>query len=158
MRYTIGVTMIDKKTKEKDCGFFARYGLLALGIIVTDTHDVNNRDYNLLIFDNIEDAEKYSQILSRAYRRDDVWLNPKIKSKKIRRFYPLKVDSLNFPFELEEIKTYPFKRNRFDEETKEIQGYYKLEKIKKVKETYLSNKKQFIKEINENKEFLKLPQ
>lgn len=53
------------------------------------------------IFDSDKDAELFAQILARSYRRDDVWLNDKLKSRSIRKFYPLKIDSSNFPFKVE---------------------------------------------------------
>lgn len=107
MRYTIGTTIIDKRTKTEYSGYYAS-GSLGLSCVLTK-EDIPSileknhlRNYSLYIFDRIEDAEYFCRALSRSYRRDDVWDNNTIKSKKIRRFYPLKVDTPKFIFELDE--------------------------------------------------------
>lgn len=114
MRYTIGATMIDKKTNEINDGYYA-VSKLGTAILLNEFNIEKYKDsFGLYIFDNIEDAVKYSRCLSRCYRRDDVWGNKQIKSKKIRRFYPLKVDSSRFNVDLD-FDNPTTHKNKYDE-------------------------------------------
>lgn len=111
MRYTIGVTIIDKKTKEEYSGYYACGEFGFMYVMTKDNipsllEKKSLQNYSLYIFDNVKDAEYFCRSLSRSYRRDDVWANQSLKSRKIRRFYPLKVDSSNFIFELDENYTH----------------------------------------------------
>lgn len=108
MRYTIGVSMEDKYTGVIEEGFYG-IGFLGLTSIIGEDSvkgslKENRTLYSIYVLDNIEDAEFLCRKLSRSYRRDDVWKNSGRKSRKIRRFYPLKVDSSKFPFLLDEKK------------------------------------------------------
>lgn len=99
-QYVIGYTSIDKLTKEKNEGIYIN-GSWGLALILNEEALKNKTKkdiskFSITIFDNIETCEKYCRALSRLYRTDDVaFKNPKEKSKKIRRFYPLKLNSPN---------------------------------------------------------------
>ena len=107
MRYTIGITMIDKETKDTVEGYYS-IGGCGFSAILDESNlkrlkkDNKLNEYWIYVFDNVEDVEYFCRYLSRAYRRDDVWGNDKLKSKKIRRFYPLKIDSSKFNLILDE--------------------------------------------------------
>lgn len=97
--------------------------------------------YDILVFNTIEEAQLYCQILARSYRRDDVWHSPSLKSKKIRRFYPVKIDSSNFPYKIKERiitkerrrdKNY-ITRNRFNEKQDTSLGQYSYYTICRLK-------------------------
>lgn len=99
-QYVVGYTSIDKFTNEKNEGIYVE-GSWSLAIILTEESLKNKTkkdisELSIVIFDNIKTCENYCRALSRLYRTDDVaFKNPKEKSKKIRRFYPLKLNSSN---------------------------------------------------------------
>ena len=95
MRYAIGVEIEDKKSKDKYSGLYVVGDFGFPGVFVSG--ESRNADgYTIDIYDDIEAAKKKVSILARAFRRDDVAFS-KGKSRKIRRFYPVKVDSPKFP-------------------------------------------------------------
>ena len=135
MRYTIGCTIIKKVSNEKKIGFFSLSGILGLGTLLNMKNiDDAPSNYKLLVFDDIKSVQTYCQILSRSYRRDDVWANSSIKSKQIIKFYPLKIDSLKFPFELNIVGEKPFYEDRFKNRHNEVQGRYFIADITKLKD------------------------
>lgn len=108
MEYTIGCTIIEKKDNSKTqgllaCGNFGFQFLLTKKEVqdCIDKRILKDKGYLIYTFDNVEDAVYYSRVLTKAYRRDDCSNNFRIKSKKIRMFYPLKIDSSKFEYELE---------------------------------------------------------
>ena len=127
MRYTIGCSIEDKATKDRYEGFV---GIDSLGLEYVLTEDVikrdiesedNKKELTILVYDNLELAEKAISSHAKSYRRDDVWLSPWKKSKKIRKFYLIKIDSSNFNYEIEENKNFKKKKD------------YKLCKIVNIK-------------------------
>lgn len=100
MRYTIGYSDYNKETeKSTDNGLFANtsYGLP----FILTLDNVKPEDFNktsIYVSDDIDEIKKAITILAVSYRRDDVWLSPHKKSKRIRRFYPVKIDSSKFPY------------------------------------------------------------
>jgi len=105
MRYTIGVEMIPKEGNAKATyikGIFASTGWFYEVLTPEGFKRVIERKRKAFIpiFDDAETAQTFAQGLSRAYRRDDCGpgKNLTIKSKIVRKFYPIKVDSLNFPY------------------------------------------------------------
>ena len=59
----------------------------------------------MLVFNDLDNAQKEVSQYAQSYRSDDVWLHKWKKSKKIRNFYLKKVDSPHFPFKIgEQIK------------------------------------------------------
>lgn len=77
------------------------------------------KKYDIPYFKTAEDAESFSQYLSRIYRQDDSIFN-KRKSFLIRRFYPVKFNSMNFPLKIDVVQKSVNKEfcfNRFAEKT-----------------------------------------
>lgn len=111
MRYTIGCSITDKKTNETYEGYYS-IGGCGFDCVLTPSSLEKIKEKNKLneywvyVFDNPEDVEYYCRYLARCYRRDDVWANKTVKSKKIRRFYPLKIDSSKFNLVLDEDFSY----------------------------------------------------
>lgn len=108
MRYTIGYSDYKKETGESfDGGIYAStsYGLPY--ILTTDNFEPQDKNsVTIYVSDDLEEIKKAISILSVSYRRDDVWLKPHLKSKKIRRFYPLKIDSSKFAFTIDNKPAY----------------------------------------------------
>lgn len=142
MRYTIGVTIKEKFSSDSYTGFCAtnRSGRTFCLCNWGENEEKATKDYygeyyRIPVFNDIKTAQIYAECLCRQYRRDDVWLLPKEKSKKIRHFYPVKVDSLNFPYSISlSIKhcNLEFKKNRFNERT-DLQGTYSFYYINGLK-------------------------
>ncbi len=136
MRYVIGVTFTKKSDGSKYDGYYAK-GEYGFSFVLTNySYKENQENIIIPVFNNINDAITYSQMLSRAFRQDDSWIK-KGRSQMIRRFYPVKLDSSKFPYTVKLIdnqpKTHHLYRNRFNEESSEkisYQNYY-VEKLKK---------------------------
>lgn len=123
MRYTIGTEIIDKRTNESFYGIYA-FGTLGLSFVMTEKYAFQ-KEAEIMIFDNKEVAENYVRMLARAYRRDDVAFSPRLKSKKIRKFYLVKVDSANFPYKIKPPhREGSITRNCFNEEGTKVIGHY----------------------------------
>lgn len=106
MRYILCCKIIDKATGKEDDGFclFDSLGLYPSLFTkeVIDKRLKEDKTLLTLIYDDLEYAQQRVSEMSKAFRRDDVWAASKwIKSKKIRNFYLLKVDSSKFPYKLE---------------------------------------------------------
>lgn len=130
MRYTIGCEIIDKSTNASFNGIYL-VGKIGLPYISTK----ENTKYigsSVLSFHDLNEANTYCRYLSRIYRRDDIYNKTK-KSKKIRKFYLLKIDSLNFPYKIVDKPTRieKFYYNAFIEKQDKPQGYYELYPILK---------------------------
>lgn len=101
MRYTIGYSDINKVTGkicENRIYALTDYGL---GFLLNPKNKIDSEEAGktrIYVSDNIEEIKKLVTILSNCYRRDDVWLNSTKKSKLIRNFYPVKIDSSKFPY------------------------------------------------------------
>lgn len=158
MRYTIGVS-IEPKHKGKDG---KSEGLYALGFAYMPyLLKMNKFKYDekymttIMVFDDIETATIKARSLSRAYRRDDVAWDKTKKSKSIRRFYPIKIDSQKFPFVIEILdetedksarrsQTYnKIVTNEYNEKCEDGMwlGEYKKAKILGYKDEYLAQHK-----------------
>lgn len=132
-KYVIGYTRITKKTGEIQEGIYGR-GSFGLPVIITPK--TKNEGLEMFVFNNIDECQDYCRLLSRAYRRDDVWANSRLKSAYIRRFYPLKVESSKRFFSLvhphtNKIKTTIKKESQDLYINKEI-NYYCYEYILKI--------------------------
>ena len=132
MRYTIGSTIEDKMLGKKTGGYYV------LGpyheFILSEwgerqekiSKESNHTHYQIPVFDDIETATIYAQSLARSYRRDDVAIDCRKKSRKIRHFFPVKLDSSNFPYVIgDKAKDGDRKlsRNRFNKEVKPRGAY-----------------------------------
>lgn len=122
MRYVIGCSIEDKETRNKYDGLIVFSGL-GLNYILTDEildkdTEKGNKTY-ICVYDDLATAEKEVSKFAKAYRRDDVWTKEKhwVKSKKIRKFYLIKVDSPKFPYTL---KVDTERKNKKTEKNKEI--------------------------------------
>lgn len=100
MRYAIGVEIQDKKSKNKYNGLYV-IGKYGLPFVFTSGSGVKNATID--VYDDIADAKSKVSYLSRTYRRDDVWHSPDKKSRQIRKFYLVKVDSPKFPVKLKNV-------------------------------------------------------
>lgn len=102
MRYVIGCTIIDKATGNVSDGIIGT-GSFGIDYFLTEENfdkcakTSKNQTY---VYTSLEDVIREANERCVSYRRDDVWTKDKhwLKSKSIRRFYPLKVDSNNFKF------------------------------------------------------------
>lgn len=108
MRYILGISIIDKDTKEVREGY-ARVDSLGLYpnlLTIEKAYEEleQDKEVKVIIYDNLEDVKKDIERFSKAFRREDVHRNDQIwqKSRKIRKFYPIKIDSSNFPFKVKE--------------------------------------------------------
>lgn len=133
MRYTIYSEITDKETQKKYCGLFVigKYGcpyiLTNFNSVKESLVDDNKKEvFPILVFTSAKEAELYCQILARSYRRDDVAFHPSKKSKKIIKFFPVKVDSSKFPCLIEKAdnKDRFISKNRFNEKQVSSMGTY----------------------------------
>ena len=130
MRYAIGVEIEDKKSQNNYHGRDA-IGRYERRFVFTSVCNADIHGCTIDIYADIEEAKKKVGSLTKSYRYDDsiVRLNKllgrrqkqKKKSKKIRRFYLLKVDSPRFPVILKDI-------NRFGEKRKNVDAYLFFDK------------------------------
>lgn len=111
MRYAIGVEIKNKNTGNKYNGFYI-VGPYGLPFIFTSGCDSNSHNSTIDIYSDIKEAKKEVSSLTRAFRRDDVWHSPNKKSRQIRKFYLVKVDSPKFPLVLGEIDEKRTKRRK----------------------------------------------
>lgn len=142
MRYTIYSEITDKETQKKYCGpvVIGKYGcpyiLTSLNSVKESLMDDNKKEeFSILVFTNAKEAELYCQILTRSYRRDDVAFYPSKKSKKIRKFFPVKIDSSKFPCLIEKAdnKDRFISKNRFNEKQVSSMGTYHYYRICGIK-------------------------
>ena len=108
MRYILGISIVDKDTKEVREGY-ARVDSLGLYpnlLTIKKAYEEleQDKEVKVIVYDNLEDLQKDIERFSKAFRRDDVHRDDQIwqKSRKIRKFYPIKIDSSNFPFKVKE--------------------------------------------------------
>ena len=107
MRYILGCKVINKQTKEeKDCfciaGAFSLYPrLYTLENLKTLFED---KEIEMLIFENLEDVQKAISKYSVAFRRNDKGAKSQKweKSNYIKKFYALKFDSTKCPIKIKE--------------------------------------------------------
>ena len=129
MRYTIGCEMEDKKGKEPTFHGIVAYGTLGFSFVMTEEHDID-KEVDIMVFDDRKTAEDYVGLLARCYRRDDVAFRPSLKSRRIRKFYLIKVDSAKFPYKIKPTnKTVYVERNRFNEKLSKKVGKYTYYKV-----------------------------
>lgn len=108
MRYAIGVEMISKKTGQLHAkGYYA----WCFGGEILRIGEKNLDSTKIYIAKDLAAAKKFVKACSAAYRRDDVWLRPNIKSQYIRNFFLLKVDSPKFRAILDESSAKESKSN-----------------------------------------------
>ena len=110
MRYIIGYEAIDKFKKarpksnieDKGCkGVYAMDWILPFIL----TKNINEK--------TISEAKKEVSRLSKAYRRDDVAFSPNKKSRLIRNFFLIKLDSPKCPIIVKEENKEKSKKNNF---------------------------------------------
>ena len=99
-------------------------GTFSVGVNFTpETKAEKIEKTRLMVFDSLEDAQKEISDLSKAYRRDDVAFTPQIKSKFIRHFYLIKLDSPKCPVIIDETsKEKPRKGNFYWYKIKQIRN------------------------------------
>lgn len=121
MRYTVGV---ETNIEFKDGSHENINGLLVSGfcgiheILPYDIQSLK-KEKTLIVFDSAEDATLYSQAVARTYHKRNSWNGKKVE-KMTRNFYPVKIDSVNFPFKIKDSQTGEkrgFFYNRFAEKT-----------------------------------------
>ena len=138
MRYTIGCqiegkTPFLKKGNAHGIYAFGKYGFNF--ILSTENLDKKDlKDTFIYVSENIKDIEFIISVLSECYRRDDVAFSPKKKSDYIRQFYPVKIDSSNFPFLLGE----KFKNTTVKDKSKKNKVNIDLFCLKNIKSDFLS--------------------
>lgn len=132
MRYAIGYMKKNKQKNTIDCHGIYAYGDFFLPALLSfDTEKVKEDRFKrtfIPVF-TLEEGKKAVKILSNAYRRDDVAFNKKIKSRFIRNFYLIKVDSSKFPYALEDIN----KENHMENKRLQLKAtgqYYCIKAIK----------------------------
>lgn len=137
-RYVIGYSSIEKKTGIIKTGIYG-WGTFNLPIIITP--QMKRLDsIKMCVFTNIDECQDYCRLLSRSYRRDDCWNATRQKSRFIRRFYPLKVESSKRFFNL----VLPPKEEKTCKINPELQNLYMNKEIKislcefQIKKEYLS--------------------
>lgn len=121
MRYTVGVEI---NIEFKDGSHENMNGLLISGFcgiheVLPYNSQSLEKEKTLIVFDSTEDATLYAQAMARSYGKDNSWHGKKIE-KMTRNFYPVKIDSANFPFEIKNSKIgerRAFFYNRFAEKT-----------------------------------------
>lgn len=121
MRYIIGYEAIDKKKlKNPDNPYIEDNGckgLYAFGwldyILNEKTRPETIEKTKLMVFEDLEEAKKEISALSKAYRRDDVAFSPQIKSRYIRHFYLIKLDSPKCPVIIDESSREKSKKGNF---------------------------------------------
>lgn len=141
MRYSIGLEIIDKSSKHSESGL---YGVSLLGFRNILTKE-NIGKYiacsdkpQCFVFEDATSAELFARMCTRRYRRDDV-CTKEWKSRKIRNFYPIKIDSLNFPFLIarsflsEDIKPHKMYIDCYNNSTKRTTCEYSIYNIIGVK-------------------------
>lgn len=131
MRYIIGYEAIDKEKlknpnnpyiKDEGCKGLYAFNWLAY-ILNNKTKPETIEKTKLMVFDDLEEAEKEISELSKAYRRDDVAFSPKIKSRYIRHFYLIKLDSPKCPVIIDEsTKEKPKKGNFYWYKIKQLRN------------------------------------
>ena len=121
MRYIIGYEAIDKFKKahpksnieDKGCkGVYAMDWILPF----TLTKNINEKtisETKIPVFYDLEEAKKEVSRLSKAYRRDDVAFSPNKKSRLIRNFFLIKLDSPKCPIIVKEENKEKSKKNNF---------------------------------------------
>lgn len=133
MRYTIGCRIEDKTFGQPIDGIFASNSYVSFVLNEWGeeqekrNNESKNRYYRIFVFDDINLATVCAQSLSRAYRRDDVARDPSKKSKKIRKFYPVKVDSTKFPYTIEIKEDGGEKKLNKDRFNKEVRPFGKAD-------------------------------
>lgn len=103
MRYTIGISIWKKATPDVISSGLFSFGWFGLNHIIPLPYapDCNIKMDFLPVFDNAADAQAYARHLSRRYRFDDTAsTGKKHRSAYIRRFYPVKIDTKEFPFRI----------------------------------------------------------
>lgn len=99
MRYTIGVSIWKKTSPDDVCEGIYGFGPFMIPYIHTPNRDARLKDSVFPVFSNAADAEHFARVLSRDYRCDDICPHGRrARSSYIRRFYPLKVDTKEFPY------------------------------------------------------------
>lgn len=121
MRYAIGCEMKAKEARynKKDCNGIYTFDSLGFPYILTEDSVKESKQIHLPVFETAEEAKNYAQRLARSFRRDDVAFQEG-KSKFIRNFYPVKIDSLNFPYviTIESSIKYTQEKDRFGKDVK----------------------------------------
>lgn len=108
MRYAIGVNIYDKKegTSYDGLATIDSLGLYpsVLRIPKIQEYIDDGKEVTTIIYDDLESVQKKISEFSVHFRREGVWSKYQKweKSKKIIRFYAVKVDSSKFPFKIGE--------------------------------------------------------
>ena len=101
MRYTIGASMWKKRKPDTVVEGIYGFGHYAIPYIHIPDKDAKLKDSVFPVFSNAADAEHFARVLSRAYRCDDTYVHGRqSRSSYIRRFYPLKIDTKEFPYQI----------------------------------------------------------
>ena len=109
MKYVLGCNITKKANGEMVDGY-CMIGSLGLYPSLYTKEEIEERikdDKQMLtvVYDNLKDAQEDLSKLTKSFRRDDVWTSSSkwLKSKMIRNFYLLKVETPKYPFKLEKI-------------------------------------------------------
>lgn len=108
MRYVLGVACLERETEQycEGIALVDKYGLYPYIGTKSGIEQKLDRDEEIrtIIYDDLESIQKTISDFSKRFRREGVskphqtWLKP----KRSFRFYPIKVDSSNFPYKVGE--------------------------------------------------------
>lgn len=91
LRYIVGCSLIDKQDKSEVSGVLIQdeYGLGE----IQQKDNPKEGEFCVLVFEQLQAAQKFLSVLARENRRRDVKKTPKEKSRTIKKWYLLKLDS-----------------------------------------------------------------
>lgn len=119
MRYIIGINITNKETKKVSDGFAIIDSLGLYPSLYTKENILEklkeDKQIFTIVYPDLDSVQNAISEYSKLFRRDDCWSKSQIwkKSKYIRKFYAIKVDTLKFPFKIGE--PYKFEKSRLKE-------------------------------------------
>ena len=123
MRYVIGCSIEDKITKDKSEGICCIDRTIGLfPTLYSESIGKDDKKTYTRVYTDLVAVQKTISELAKAYRRDDVWHKGQkwLKSKKIRKFYALKIDTPKSSYTIGDVYPKNLKTTPKDYEIREI--------------------------------------